>query len=231
MRSLLYQHLSLVLVLLSTTASVGFYFIHDYFYRFHPQYLYELLIINILISSATALVVGKLVYQLNNRVYTDALTALWNRRYFDIRLNEELQRAKRTGTSFGIALVDVDYFKEINDHYGHITGDQLLITIGNTLQQSTRDIDIVFRWGGDEYAILFPDVNLESLHLITERIKNAVLRNNNCYSRSISVGTLLIDGNMERNQIMPLVDLKLYEDKSRGKANMKGYSIAKAHYC
>ncbi|MBP2628191.1 MAG: diguanylate cyclase [Firmicutes bacterium] len=228
MRSLLYQHPSAVSALLSTTISVGLYFVHEYFFHFYPQYLRELLIFNILGSISIALFIGKLFYKLNNRVYTDSLTALWNRRYFNIRLYEELQRAKKADASFGVAFIDVDNFKEVNDHYGHVAGDQLLINIANTLKQSTRNIDIVSRWGGDEYAIIFPNVNPESLHLLAEHIRNSVLRSDICYNCSISVGVSLIDGDMEVDKILNLVDIKLYEDKKRKEVRIKGCLVLEA---
>jgi len=217
MRSLLYKHPSVVLALLSTTISAGLYFIHEYFSHFYPQYLHDLLLFYILAPATIAIFIGKLICKLNHSVYTDSLTALWNRRYFNIRLNEEFQRAKRAGTSFGVAIIDVDSFKEVNDHYGHVKGDQLLINIANTLKQSTRNIDIVARWGGDEYAIILPNVNYQNLHLVSQRIKNAVLRSDLCYNCSISVGISLIDGDMKIDQIMNLADIKLYEDKKREK--------------
>lgn|GEM_PF-2047509 len=229
-RSLLYQHPSIFLALFSTTISVGLYFAHEYFFHFYPQFLSELLIFNILTSATIAILVGNLVYKLNNRAYTDNLTALWNRRYFNIRLNEELQRAKRASSSFGVAFIDVDYFKEVNDYYGHVAGDQVLLNIANTIKQITRNIGIVSRWGGDEYAIIFPNVNQESLHLVAERIRHAVLCSDICYNCSISVGASLIDGNMDINQILNLVDIKLYEDKKRKEVRLKGYPVIKANY-
>lgn len=229
MRSLLYKHPSAVLALLSTTISVGLYFVHEYFFHFYAQYLRALLIFDILISATIAAFIGNLVYKLNNRVYTDSLTALWNKRFFYIRLNEELQRAKRAGTYFGVALIDVDHFKEVNDQYGHVAGDQLLINIANTLKQFTRDIDIVSRWGGDEYAIIFPNVNHESLQLVAERIKNAILHSDICYNCSISVGVSVIDGDMEMDKIMNLIDIKLYEDKKRKEVRIKRYPVMEAN--
>ena len=228
MYSLLYQHPSVVSALLSTTISVALYFLHEYFFYFGPQYLRELLIFNILGSASIAAFIGNSVYKLNNRVYTDSLTTLWNRRYFDIRLNEELQRTKRADATFGVAFIDVDYFKEINDHYGHVTGDQVLINIANILKHSTRDIDIVCRWGGDEYAIIFPTVNHESLHLIVERIRYSVLHSDICYNCCISVGASLIDGDMEIDKILNLVDIKLYEDKKKKEVRIIGYPVIKA---
>jgi len=101
----------------------------------------------------------------------DELTGLNNRRYFNNYLEDYTKLAKRNHSVFCIALCDVDFFKKINDAYGHHVGDIALQQISNFLQQNTRQTDIVCRWGGEEFMILFPDTTLENVLPVLEKIR------------------------------------------------------------
>jgi diguanylate cyclase (GGDEF)-like protein len=109
----------------------------------------------------------KLIYLAN----IDDLTGLYNRRYFNNHLQEYTKLAKRNNSVFCIALCDVDFFKRINDAYGHNVGDQALKQISDFLQRSTRQTDIVCRWGGEEFMILFPDTTLENVLPVLDKIR------------------------------------------------------------
>ncbi|HLW59729.1 MAG TPA: sensor domain-containing diguanylate cyclase [bacterium] len=101
--------------------------------------------------------VARLHEQFRVLAATDTLTGLSNRRAFITRLESELDRSRRAGRSFSLALVDVDGFKEINDTYGHAVGDAALIKIAGTFKRSIRAYDLAARFGGDEFVFLFPD--------------------------------------------------------------------------
>lgn len=105
---------------------------------------------------------------------TDGLTGLWNRRQFDLRIRDEMQRAERFGDSFSIVLVDVDHFKAVNDRHGHSTGDAALVFIAERLREAVREIDVVARWGGEEFAVLLPRTDVEDAALVAERIRSFV---------------------------------------------------------
>ena len=106
---------------------------------------------------------------------TDALTGLYNRRFFDETIKNELSRAMRDNKTLGFAMLDVDYFKQYNDHYGHQKGDEVLSAIGQTLQQTlTRSSDFCFRLGGEEFGILFSDLSPEQSLAFTEIIREAI---------------------------------------------------------
>jgi diguanylate cyclase (GGDEF)-like protein/PAS domain S-box-containing protein len=115
-------------------------------------------------------------------VYRDALTGLYNRRYFDERLAQEAERCKRHVRRLCLLFIDVDDFKHINDNYGHLAGDQALRGLGRTLVGPTghgvrpllRSSDIAARYGGDEIAILAPETSLEGGHSLAERILERV---------------------------------------------------------
>lgn len=104
----------------------------------------------------------------------DALTGLYNRRYFDLRADEEIARAGRQGSCLAILLCDLDHFKSINDTLGHQTGDRILKTVAQGIQECIREIDLVFRWGGDEIAVLLIDTSREGVLTTAERIRKAV---------------------------------------------------------
>lgn len=104
---------------------------------------------------------------------TDALTGAANRRRFDERLLEEIERAKRGGASLSLALADVDHFKQVNDEFGHPAGDAVLKALVQTMRAGTRPYDLVARWGGEEFVILLPQTGMELAAMIADRIRAA----------------------------------------------------------
>jgi diguanylate cyclase (GGDEF)-like protein len=105
---------------------------------------------------------------------TDELTGVYNRRYFDRRLGEELRRARRLGERMGLILLDLDLFKSINDRFGHPEGDRTLRAAAHSILASVRDIDAVTRWGGEEFAIILPGADGRHAVIVAERIRTAV---------------------------------------------------------
>lgn len=101
----------------------------------------------------------------------DPLTGLFNRRYLEESLGREITRAKRRKASLGIIMMDIDYFKNINDTYGHEAGDAVLKVLGNLLQFRVRGEDIVCRYGGDEFTIIMPGVSLETIKQRAEQLR------------------------------------------------------------
>ncbi|MFH1700080.1 MAG: GGDEF domain-containing protein [Candidatus Zixiibacteriota bacterium] len=106
--------------------------------------------------------------------YTDSLTNLYNHRYFIKRLGEEIQRAKRFNRRVGLLLFDIDDFKVYNDNFGHQWGDELLRGMGNTLSRSLRSIDIVSRYGGDEFCIIMPETDKITCGIFMDRLRHAI---------------------------------------------------------
>jgi len=105
---------------------------------------------------------------------TDTLTKLYNRMKLEETLNEQLRLANRYKTPFGVIIIDIDYFKEVNDTYGHQAGDQVLFEIANILQAKTRETDIVGRWGGEEFLIVSPKTDLKGLTQLAKTLRSSI---------------------------------------------------------
>ncbi len=105
---------------------------------------------------------------------TDSLTGLFNRRYFDHRLFEELQRGIRYDSPFSLAIFDIDDFKLFNDTEGHLAGDEMLKALADIARESLRSIDIVARFGGEEFAIIMPQTEKDEAFVVVERARNNI---------------------------------------------------------
>jgi len=105
---------------------------------------------------------------------TDALTSLNNRRFFDQRINEEIERARRNGHALSCLFIDIDFFKKFNDDYGHQTGDEVLRQVAQKLDSHMRRSDVLARFGGEEFAILLCNTDTPSAEETAERLRNAI---------------------------------------------------------
>lgn len=112
--------------------------------------------------------------QLSTASIIDELTSLYNRRYVDTILDQQYGLFKRHYQRFGIVMIDVDGFKEINDSFGHLTGNEVLRTVAAALKIGLRSMDVLGRFGGDEFIIVCPLIELEGLERLSERIVHAV---------------------------------------------------------
>lgn len=121
--------------------------------------------------AAIAINNAKLYEEVENLTKIDALTDVYNRRGFDELSQRELARAKRAGQSLVMLMIDIDYFKFVNDHHGHAIGDQILILLSDELQKNLRETDILCRYGGEEFAVLLPETNLQTAKNIAERLR------------------------------------------------------------
>ena len=146
--------------------------------------------------------------------HTDSLTGIVNRRSMQIKL----ERALSSGMSFGVLLADVDHFKRINDQYGHAMGDQVLRELAFVLENYTRQSDIVSRWGGEEFLILAPVVNLEHAGLLAERLLKGVRAANVAgLHPTVSVGVAYHAPNEPLEQVIARADRALYQAKTNGR--------------
>jgi len=150
---------------------------------------------------------------------TDLLTKIYNRTKIDQMLYECIENAKRTHEPFSVLLIDIDYFKLVNDTFGHPTGDQVLIEMSKLLKESIRHYDVLGRWGGEEFLVLCPKSTLEEALNVAERIqkkiRGAVFSTNQRHTISIGVATLnKID---TPHTLISLADTALYKAKNTGR--------------
>lgn len=105
---------------------------------------------------------------------TDGLTGLYMRRYFDIRMRESFEQAKRYDRTFSLVFFDIDHFKEVNDTHGHQTGDMVLKQFAQILMESTRKCDIACRYGGEEMALILPETSLERAAVLGNKLRSLI---------------------------------------------------------
>ncbi len=153
----------------------------------------------------------------------DPVSGLFNRRYFQARLDEELQRAIRQLTSVALLMVDLDGFKSINDRFGHVAGDLVIRDISEILRRSVRIFDVCTRFGGEEFAVMMPGGTAESAGAIAERIRQRV----EAYQRTepdladlsvtASIGVAVSPPGMSARELIERADRALYHAKKQGK--------------
>lgn len=166
--------------------------------------------------------------ELHSKTYIDGLTGIPNRRRFDEHAEEVLRLAKRNGTPLSLIMVDIDFFKQYNDRYGHLTGDQCLSDIAQALEKiPKRPLDLVARWGGEEFIVLLHDTAQAGAIKIAEEMLAAVsqLAVPHAFSLtadhvSISLGVATcpsVQRVSHLNDIIRVADLALYEAKKAGR--------------
>lgn len=150
---------------------------------------------------------------------TDALTGVHNRRSFDLALEEELQRALSHQQPCSLVLIDIDRFKEINDRFGHPAGDETLRSVAKLLRSALRSRDVLFRYGGDEFAAILPDTTVEGAVVIGERLRRTVQRAS--WPRrtvTLSVGIAGTDPNVTSPMdVLGAADQALLDAKANGR--------------
>lgn len=153
---------------------------------------------------------------------TDSLTGLYNRRHMEEKIREAYEQYQRTGSEFALVIVDIDFFKEVNDVYGHDVGDCLLKLISEDIRKSIRENDIVARWGGEEFLLLLPATNGENAMGLAERIRTKVEEGKySCGCRDLSATlTLGVSTISSEDMIVTLIkkaDIALYQGKRAGR--------------
>ncbi len=152
---------------------------------------------------------------------TDGLTGLYHHKYFELRLGEELDRAKRYRTPLSLAMMDVDFFKKVNDEHGHRAGDHVLRNLAELLKKATRLSDIAARYGGEEFALVLPCVEEKDMHPIGERLRKDVEAYDfNGIRVTISIGVVYFEGgraDFNMAKFIETADNALYRAKSGGR--------------
>lgn len=118
--------------------------------------------------------IEELIARLQNETITDALTQIYNRRYLNQRLTDEINRAQRDKLTLGLLAIDIDFFKKFNDAYGHQVGDNVLKNVALCIKNSIRVVDIPCRYGGEEFFVILPNTSMEGMYITAERIRKTV---------------------------------------------------------
>lgn len=165
-----------------------------------------------------------LIDQLNELSNTDRLTGIYNRRYFDLRLNDELARAARNDLANAVLMLDVDHFKKFNDHYGHQQGDECLKRVANCLRKAIlREIDFVARYGGEEFVVVLPNADVHGAEVVAMRIIDGLSELKIPHADS-SVATFVTASigiacskDLSAQDLVKLADSALYKAKQSGR--------------
>lgn len=150
---------------------------------------------------------------------TDKLTNIYNRIKLDKTILEQLNLAKRYKVEFGIMIIDVDYFKKVNDTYGHQVGDTTLIEVANILKTNIRESDTVGRWGGEEFVIICPHTNLEGIKIVANIIREKIEKHQFPVvgNKTASFGITIYQDNDNLETIISRADEALYNAKNNGR--------------
>lgn len=176
--------------------------------------------------------------ELVKMAHTDSLTGLHNRRYFFDMIEREIKRSMRSESVFSILLIDIDFFKKVNDTYGHATGDKILVEIGQLMKTCIRETDVIARIGGEEYAIFLPDTEESGAYWVAERICSAVAKHNFFVKDSImpisctvSIGIASNEQDLEisSTDLYKNADTRLYIAKNTGRNQVSVDEIVQLH--
>jgi diguanylate cyclase (GGDEF)-like protein len=165
---------------------------------------------------------------LRSQTFSDGLTGIANRRHFDVAMEKEHRRAKRSGTPLTLLMIDIDHFKAYNDHYGHQKGDQCLIQVSAALSDMLkRPCDLMARYGGEEFAMILPETDPEQARSMAETIRARAQELTIPHERStdasrlvtvsIGIATQKADAPVEIETLIGAADRALYQAKHNGR--------------
>lgn len=176
-----------------------------------------------------AVTIANLFEQIKKQAITDGLTGLYNRRHFDQCLASEAERAIRLNQPFTLITLDLDHLKKINDSYGHFIGDEAIKQIGTILKKNARSIDIASRFGGEEFAVILPGIDIEGGAVAAERMRTAItetsVKDGIVITASIGLATFLKHTDSV-GELLELADRAMYTAKKNGRNRVE---IANKH--
>jgi diguanylate cyclase (GGDEF)-like protein len=181
-------------------------------------------LLNYLGDISSSVVENSILYKKTEALATqDGLTGLFIRRYFIERLDEEIKRAKTTDSSFSYVMIDIDHFKDCNDTYGHLFGDTVLRFLGGFLKDDLRDVDVAGRYGGEEFAIILPNTNMNGAKFVADRLREnfsklvIAVNENEGMKLTLSMGGVEYKKGMKVMDVMNQADKALYYSKENGR--------------
>lgn len=174
-------------------------------------------------ATLMALVVVRLIAELQHRSRHDGLTGLLNRRAIEEALDAQILRSRRTGEAFSVLMLDLDHFKAINDRFGHAVGDRALKHAANLLKAGVREVDGLARFGGEEFLVLMPGASTEAARPVAERLRECLVANPFALDAtgvtlSVSIGIAQWTGAAEdASRLVVRADAALYQAKQQGR--------------
>jgi diguanylate cyclase (GGDEF)-like protein len=158
----------------------------------------------------------------------DEMTRLYNRRYFNARVNDEVKRSHRFRQNLGCIMLDIDFFKKVNDTYGHQAGDMILQNISKAVVKCCREIDTIARYGGEEIIVLLPGTDLKGAYHLADKIRLNVEELKNEYEKGVFIPVTVslgvasftpddLNKITKGDQIIKYADSALYRAKERGR--------------
>lgn len=165
--------------------------------------------------------------------FKDEVTGLYNRRFFSVRLEEEVSRCRRFNHPVSVVLLDLDDYKVINDELGHSAGDETLREVANLLLKHSRGINVICRYGGDEFAVLLVETSKAGARLYADRIRQVLATHPFSHGRrvtaSFGVASLPEDVTPATDELIRAADEALYAAKRAGKNRVEGYEASSDH--
>ncbi len=163
--------------------------------------------------------VQEYVKKLEKLSVTDKLTGLYNRVKLETEMERVMQEFQRYNIPCCVVLVDIDHFKAVNDEYGHLVGDEVLVKVASILRKYTRATDIVGRWGGEEFLIIAPNTTIEQAAVLAENLRYIIERENfaEVGKKTISIGVSCFKEGLSIGDVIEQADKALYEAKKTGR--------------
>lgn len=224
----------LLLPLMVGSRSIGVWLLHRHqpdSFSFDDSGIYR----TVANQLATALENASL-YQMTRELAThDELTGLYNRRVLDSRLEMEWERTQRFGTVMGLVMLDVDHFKSFNDEYGHLVGDQVLRHVASLLVGHSRKVDVVARFGGEEFCVVLPRTDQSEAFLVADTLRRAIETTplqfqDRQYSVTVSLGAVSSQVQVTSfTHLLELADQALYRAKAEGRNRVISVPLPQRH--
>jgi len=160
--------------------------------------------------------------QLKRDAYLDPLTTVGNRRYGEMTLESRIFELKTHDIPVGVLFIDIDHFKHFNDQYGHKTGDDVLVMVAKSISYSLRKMDVVARWGGEEFIVILPGASTVVVKSVAERIRvliehSFIMVGDDKLSVTVSIGATMSRSDDTGASIVSRADTRMYLSKSRGR--------------
>jgi diguanylate cyclase (GGDEF)-like protein len=174
---------------------------------------------------ATAIQNAHHVERVRQLAYIDGLTGIFNRRFFELRIGEEIERAKRFDSGMAIIIIDIDHFKRLNDEFGHLLGDEVLRQVSSLFSQHLRKIDVVCRYGGEEFVVILSQTTADHALTVAEKLRKVVSEwqfPGVARPVYISAGVAAFpEHGRERDELVKAADNALYTAKQSGRNRVR----------